>query len=244
MLVAIDDSIWLAEGGIVSFFGCPYPTRMVVVRLEGAALWVWSPIALTPELRAEVDGIGAVAHLVSPNKLHHLYLRDWMAAYPAAALWGPQSSVDRHKSLTFREPLGDHPPAAWGGSIDQAWFRGSPFLDEVVFFHKPSSTVILADLSQSFSAEFLREHWHWWLRPLATLGGIAEGQGRAPIDWRLSFIRRRDARVALRKMLDWTPRRVVIAHGVWQRENGLAYLERAFAWLGPTHTATGRALKH
>lgn len=99
------------------------------------------------------------------------------------------------------------------------------------FFHKPSSTAILADLSENFSESFLREHWRWWQRPLAKLDGITEGQGRAPLEWRLSFFRRRHARAALRKMLDWAPRRVIMAHGVWQRENGRAYLERVFAWL-------------
>ena len=232
MLVPIDDSIWMAEGEIVRFFGFAYPTRAVIVRMAGGQLWVWSPISLTPALRSAVDALGTVAHLVSPNKLHHLYLRDWQAAYPSAALWGPQSSIDRHKHLVFQPPLGDDPPAAWGGVIAQAWFRGSPFLDEVVFFHKPSSTAILADLSENFSPAFLREHWSWWQRPVARWGGIAEGQGHAPIDWRLSFIRRRPARAALRKMLDWAPTRVVMAHGVWQRDHGLAYLERSFSWLG------------
>lgn len=230
-LEAIGDTIWLAEGEIVNFYGFPYPTRAVIIRLDGGRLWVWSPVALTPELRAEVDALGTVAHLVSPNKLHHLYLQGWKAAYPDAALWGPQSTIDKRKDLAFREALGDEPPAEWGGEIDQTWFRGSPFMDEVVFFHKASSTAILADLSENFSEHFLREHWRWWQRPLAKLDGITEGQGRAPLEWRLSFLHRKRARAALRKMLAWAPQQVIMAHGVWQRENGLAYLERAFAWL-------------
>jgi len=31
------------------------------------------------------------------------------------------------------------------GEIDQAWFRGSPLLDEILFFHKASRTAIFAD---------------------------------------------------------------------------------------------------
>lgn len=101
-LQAIDDGIWLAEGGLVSFYGVPYPTRSIIVRLPGSALWVWSPIALTPELKAEVESLGAVAHLVSPNKLHHLYLQDWKTAFPAARLWGPQSTIDKRSSVVSR----------------------------------------------------------------------------------------------------------------------------------------------
>jgi hypothetical protein len=231
-LEAIDTSIWLAEGEIVNFYGFPYPTRSVIVRLDSGKLWIWSPIALTPDLRAEVSSLGAVAHLVSPNKLHHLYLQDWKAAFPDALLWGPQSVIGKRRDLTFQRPLEDEPPPEWGGEIAQAWFRGSRAMDEIVFFHRPSATVILADLSENFSGGFLRDHWSWWQRPIARVWGIVEGRGYAPFEWRLSFTDRRPARAALRKMLDWNPKRVVMAHGVWQRDNGRAFLERAFAWLG------------
>jgi hypothetical protein len=224
-------SIWLAEGGIVSFYGAPYPIRSVIVRLGGGELWVWSPVALTPALRREVEALGSPVHLVSPNKLHHLYLKDWQAAYPEAKLWGPRSTIRKRKDLQFQPPLEDEPPAEWGGDVGQAWFRGSPFLDELVFFHKPSSTAIIADLSQNFSSQFLNEHWSWWLRPLARLDGIAEPDGLAPLEWRLSFLDRKPARAALRKMLAWQPQHVIIAHGECPQENGAAYLERVFRWL-------------
>jgi hypothetical protein len=44
---------------------------------------------------------------------------------------------------------------------------------------------------------------------------------------------RRCARATVEKMLAWNPNRVVMAHGIWQRENGRNYLERAFSWLLP-----------
>jgi hypothetical protein len=134
-LQKIDDGIWLAEGGLVSFYGIPYPTRSVVVRLRGRSLWVWSPVALTPALEAEVESLGAVAHLVSPNKLHHLFLRDWKAAFPEARLWGPRTTIDKRRDLAFEPALRDAPPPEWAGEIDQVWYRGSPLLDEIEFFH-------------------------------------------------------------------------------------------------------------
>ncbi len=117
-LEAIDDNIWIAEGDLVSFYGFPYPTRSVIVRLVNDILWIWSPIALTPELRSEVEALGTVTHLVSPNKLHHLYLQDWKAAFPAAHLWGPQSTIEKRPDLTFEPSLQHTPPAEWAGAID------------------------------------------------------------------------------------------------------------------------------
>ncbi len=145
MIEKVHDTLWVAQGEIVSFFGIAYPTRSVIARLKNGDLWVWSPVKLTAALHTEVDLLGPVRHLVSPNKLHHLYLQEWNAAYPEAQLWGPQSTIKKRPGLKFREALQDSPPPEWLGDIDQAWFRGSFAMDEVVFLHRPSATAIVAD---------------------------------------------------------------------------------------------------
>jgi hypothetical protein len=169
--------------------------------------------------------------LVSPNKIHHLYLSDWHTAFPDAQLWGPASTLRKRRDLPFQSPLTDRPPAAWEGQIDQCWIRGSFAMDEVAFFHLPSRTAILADFSENFSSKWLLENWAPWQRPLARLSNIVEGKGYAPLDWRLSFIRRRKLRDAKAKVLNWDPRKVIMAHGEWQAENGKDFLVRAFEWI-------------
>lgn len=232
LLEEVGDSIWLAEGEIVNFYGFPYPTRSVIVRFANGDLWVWSPIRASAGLLEEVTRLGRVAHLVSPNKIHHLYLQDWYALFPEAQLWGLQSTIDKRRDLKFREPLSDTPPTEWQLDLDQAWFRGSPLMDEVVFFHKPSRTVIVADLIENFAHGFLRDHWSWWQRPLARLDGITTEKARAPLEWRLSFINRAPTREARAKMLEWDCERVIMAHGEWQRSDGHAFLTKSFDWLG------------
>jgi hypothetical protein len=224
--------VWIAEGDIVSFYGFAYSTRSVIVRLADGGLWVWSPVRLSPSLKSGIDRLGAPKHLVSPNKIHHLFLDEWHAHYPDALLWGPQSTVDRRADLTFAEPLQDEPPSAWSGAIDQVWFNGSPFMDEIVFFHRPSRTAIIADLSENFSQQFLRDNWQRWQRWIASVWGIVEGRGYAPLEWRMSFIRRRATRRARDRVLAWNPERVIMAHGVWQRCKGRQFLERSFRWMG------------
>ncbi|MGD8830984.1 MAG: DUF4336 domain-containing protein [Pseudomonadales bacterium] len=230
-LVPIDEGIWLCDGDIVDFYGFPYPTRMVVIRLASGLLWVWSPIALSANLMTEVDALGRVGHLVSPNKIHHLYLQDWKAAYPAAKLWGPASTVNKRTDLAFQSALNDTAPPDWAGEIDQFWFTGSFFLDEVVFLHRASRTAILADLSENFSAEFLNAHWKPWARVIARIWKIVQPYGYPPLEWRASWISRARARDTLARLLDADPDKVVMAHGEWQREGGRAYLEKAFGWL-------------
>lgn len=231
MLEQIHDNLWLAEGEIVSFYGIAYPTRSVIARLANGDLWIWSPVKLVADLRSEVDRLGPVRHLVSPNKLHYLYLHEWKAAYPEALLWGPQSTIRKCSGLSFREALQDSPPAEWLPDIDQAWFRGSFAMDEIVFLHRPSATVIVADLIQAFSDRFLRKNWGFW-RFLARLDGLTEDQACAPLEWRLSFINRAPARRARDKVLGWNCQRVIMAHGEWVRTNGHELLAKSFRWLG------------
>jgi hypothetical protein len=231
MLEALGPELWIADGPIVSFFGFAYPTRMAVVRLDAGGLWVWSPVAPTPELVEQVRALGPVRHLVSPNKLHHLFLADWLARFPDAKLWGTASTIAKVKALRFTGALTDDPPPDWAGQIDQWHFTNSPFLDEVIFLHRASRTAIIGDLSQPFSDAFLKRHWPWWLRSLARLAGMTEGTGHAPIEIRLSFRHRATARAKVRALIAADPERVVVAHGEIARSGGAAYLRQAFSWL-------------
>jgi len=225
--------LWLAEGPIVEFYSFPYPTRMAIARLSGGGLWVWSPIHLDPQLRNEVEALGKPAHLVSPNKIHHLFLGEWKAAYPDAKLWGLPAVARKRRDLAFGGELDDLPPGEWKGDIDQAVFRGSLLMDEVVFFHRSSRTAIFADLIENFSLEFLRNTpgWRGWRTTIARLWQITEPCGMAPLEWRLSFVRRRIARQALNKTLAWDPTGVVMAHGTCVTNDGRAFIERSFRWL-------------
>ncbi|HAE26631.1 MULTISPECIES: DUF4336 domain-containing protein [Hyphomonas] len=231
MLEAVDTDLWLTEGPVVDFHGFPYPTRSIIVRLPDGKLWVWSPVALTPELKAETDALGPVGHLVSPNKIHHLYLTEWHAAYPKAKLWGPASTIRKRSDLPFEPALEDVPPEDWQGVFEQAWFRGSFFMDEIAFVHRPTRTAIFADLSEHFSDDFLKRYWKGWKGVLAKPWGIVVGKGFAPLEWRLSFTNRKPARAAFEKVSATHPDRIIMAHGEWVKTGGEAFLRQAFAWL-------------
>ena len=231
MLTEIEESIWLVDGPNVNFYGCPYSTRMVIVRLPDGALWVWSPIQLTDELKEAVNALGPVAHLISPNKIHHLFLQDWKATWPDAKLWGPASTIKKRKDLNFEPALQHIPPADWQGVIDQFWFTGSLFMDEVAFLHTPSGTAIFADLSENFSQSFLERYWKSWQRMIANVWGIVQGKGYAPLEWRLSWINRSSARQTILRLIGRKPEHVIMAHGEWIDTGADAFLRRAFSWL-------------
>jgi hypothetical protein len=66
---------------------------------------------------------------------------------------------------------------------------------------------------------------------MARLWRITEPCGMAPMEWRLSFVRRRIAREALAKTLAWDPAGVVMAHGTCVTNDGCAFIRQSFRWL-------------
>jgi hypothetical protein len=200
---------------------------MAVVRLEGGGLWIWSPIALDDALAEALAALGPVRHLVEPNKLHHLPLADWVARYPDAQLHPPPGLARKRRELPWQSELGDTAPAAWADRIDQVVVRGSWALEELFFFHRASSTLLVGDLIQRFDPESLSG----WRRWLMRLDGLVGPGGGAPRDWRATCWNRRAARAGLERALAWQARRLVIAHGMLPGEDGGAALARAFRWL-------------
>ncbi len=237
-LKAIGDQIWIVDGPIValSMYGAaiPFPTRMTIVRLQNQDLWCHSPIELTPALQAQVDRLGPVRHLVSPNKLHYAHINPWAVAYPEAITWAAPGVRARAASqgivAPFRADLADTAPPDWSADLEQRIFRGSRFMAEVVFFHRASSTLIVTDLIENFELDKVSPRWHWLLQ----LMGIAAPEGQMPLDLRLTFWGRHEqAREGYQQLLAWQPERIVLAHGRWCDRQGTAALQRAFRWLGP-----------
>lgn len=193
-----------------------------------------SPTEPDEGLRSEVDALGPVVHLVSPNKIHYAHIAAWKRAYPGAMAWASPGVRERAASqgvgVSFDGDLGDGPEEAWSGDLDQLVFRGSRFMEEVVFFHRKTRTLILADLIENFEPEKVGGAWRWLVR----LAGAMDPDGKAPIDLRLTFSGGKEAaRTSFERMVAWRPERVIMAHGRSYERDGTAELRRAFRWLGP-----------
>jgi hypothetical protein len=227
MLSEFAPSLFVADGPCVSFYGFPYPTRMAVAKLSDGSAWVWSPVALTEELAGAVDAVGPVAHIVSPNKIHHLFLAEWARRWPEARLYAPPGLARKRPDLTFHAELGDEPDPGWAADIDQAVFRGSFAMEEVAFFHRPSRTAIVGDVVQRFPEAAMKG----WKGLVMRLDGLVGEHGSTPREWRASFLRRRPARAARDKVLGWNAARLIIAHGTCAESGATAILARALRWI-------------
>lgn len=219
--------IWLSAGPEAQVIGFRYPTRMAVIRLGGGDLLVWSPVALTSGLKAEVEALGPVRHVVAPNSLHDLFLAEWRRAYPKARFHAAPGLRQARPDLALDADLGDAPPSEWMEDLDQVILRGNRITQEVVFFHRPSGTAIFTDLIQQFPPGWFKG----WRAIVARLDLMVEAEPQVPRKFRVAFIDRPAARVGVRRILEWPADKVLMAHGAPVEHDGRAFLTRAFAWL-------------
>ena len=229
LLQPVGESLWLIDGPLVVAYGVPFPTRMVVARLHGGGLWLWSPIRLDDRVRRAVESLGEPRYVVEPNKLHHLALAEWVAAWPQLRLYAPPGLAKKRRDLVFASELTDEPPVEWRGQIDQIRVEGSFAMTEVLFFHRASRTCLVGDLIQRHDEAEPMKTWPRWA---TKLGGVLGLTGSTPRDWRLTFLRRERAREAIARARSWSPQHLVIAHGTCAMEDGAEVFRRSFAWLG------------
>lgn len=222
------EDIWIASGPVVTAAaGFRYPTRMAVIRLQGGGLIIWSPVALEEALKARIAALGPVAHIVAPNGLHDSFTADWATAYPDARLHLAPGIAARRPDLPAHAELGDVADPGWEGQLDQQVVRGNVITVEVVFFHRASGTVLFTDLLQQFPPGWFTG----WRGIVARLDRMTGTEPAVPRKFRLAFRDRRTARQAIRTILGWPVRRILMAHGVPVTSGAADSLRRAFGWL-------------
>ena len=141
-------NIWITDGPIAKDMGGLFSTRMIIVKLKNGAIWIESPVIVSYDTFKSITDLGPVKYLSAATPRHFWRLFNAHILFPDAQLWS-----SRPTRLTLRQ--GDMPPTCiltdtplpeWEDDFEQLTFKGNPGLDEVLFYHKPSHTVILQDL--------------------------------------------------------------------------------------------------
>ena len=235
-LKPIAENIWIVDGPAIEMsFGLtkvPFSTRMTVVKLANGKLWCHSPIQPNQALLDSLDQLGEVAYLIGPNKLHYAYLQAWKDLYPSAQVWLAPGIDQRARAQKIPLPQGqeltDQAPPTWSAELDQDLFKGSRFMQEAVFFHKASKTLILTDMIENIETHQMKTHQ----RLLFKLGDNAYPNGKTPRDLRLTFVGKKTAaRTSFETLKNWEPEKIILAHGQCFLENGQEELDRAFKWV-------------
>ena len=220
----LHSDIWIADAPL-RFLGLEVGARMTVIRLPSEALLLHSPIAPSAELVRDVLALGPVAYLVAPNRFHHLFVGDWLEACPDAQIYVAPGLEEKRPDLKIAGVLRDEPEAGWAETIDQALVHGFPLANEVVFFHRPSNTLVASDLAFNMGPDS---------PPLTRLAfRLSRAYGRlSPTLLERLFVRDRPAFArSLERIFEWPFERIVVAHGEVSETGGRAELARGYSWL-------------
>ena len=109
--------------------------------------------------------------------------------------------------------------------MDQVFFRGRPYENEVVFFHRASRTLILCDLAFNFGPRS-PQPTRLLMKLLRSYGHL----GPSKLD-PLLIRDRRAARESLERILAWDFDRIIVAHGDVLESGGHEILRQGYSWL-------------
>jgi glyoxylase-like metal-dependent hydrolase (beta-lactamase superfamily II) len=206
LIPVVADRIWALERP-VWFSGARLRTRTTVVRLDDGGLLIHTPPPPTDALAEQLRALGPVRWLMVPNCWHHLGAPAAAARFPEARVVGPASALDRNKALRLHVDIRDPGFGAQLPEFEVLPLQGVPFWDETVLYHRPSQTLLGADIACSASA---KDHWTW--RCGARLTGCYD-RVRVPPDARKKIVDRAAAARSLRAMLEHPAERLIIGHG-------------------------------
>jgi hypothetical protein len=141
MFKKIADRIWTTSSNQTAF-GLDIGTRTTAIDLDGkGSLFVHSPRV---DAADHLKKLGTVNFAVLPNKWRRGNAVEFKVLFPDAVFFcAPElEKIEKNLPLTSITEGARFP---WSDQIDHLLIRGSPFFNEVAFYHKLSRTLILAD---------------------------------------------------------------------------------------------------
>ncbi|MEM6925334.1 MAG: hypothetical protein AAF602_00280 [Myxococcota bacterium] len=200
------------------FAGVEVGARMTLLETDDGVL-VHSPLAVDP---ASVADIGPARWVMAPNKLHHLYVGPWIEAVLEA--WAAPGLPEKRRDLAFTGVLDTH-EHPFGDAIEVFPLASFPFTNEVAVLHRPSRTLVLADLVLHITRDY-----PWTTRAAMTLLWGYPGCCTTILE-RVGFHRPTARReMAMLAELDFD--RLVMAHGEVIETGGKEAFRGAMGWLG------------
>lgn len=206
-LEAFAPGIWTVTTPL-SIAGAELGTRMTVIRLRSGELVLIAPCPIDAALDAQIQELGSVSAVIAPNAFHHFSFLDALKRYPKAVPYLAEGVEDKIGTTPpGARPLGAEPDPLWKADLEQCCIPGAPKVNEVVFFHPSSRTLVLTD----FCFHFNPPPGGWtglFLR-------LAGAHGKLAISRLMrSMLKDREAlRPVVERILAWDFDRIIVTHG-------------------------------
>ena len=225
---AINENIYVSDQDL-TVLGIAMGARMTVIRLSNNNLIIHSPNKFSESLAAEVTELGECATIFSPNKMHNLYVEDWIRCFPKAKAFAPFSIADRN-SYTFLEPsIITTIENQWQNELEIVYLDGMPALKEYVLYHPKSKTLIVTDCIFN-----LHNRPGITSNILLKLNGAHNRTGPSRL-FKAAIKDKELFAQSLQKILQWDFETIILSHGDIIEANGKNIFLKAFKQYLPLH---------
>lgn len=214
--IMLANDLWLVQHPL-GILGANFGRTTTLIRLQDSLLIHSSAPFSTATLRA-ILALGTPAWAVEATLAHDTFTHSLAALLPDVPWFVPQGlktppSAECH-SLA-------HVPGEWRDHLDVIKIEGTPLTEEHAFFHRPSRTLIVADLIFNLSPSS-----NFWTRlVLRSLSGLKPEPGLSRL-FRLLIKDRPAFARSVERLMDWDFDRVIVGHGNVIETNGKPILSR------------------
>ncbi len=204
-LQTLAPNLWLLSYPM-KMLGVDLHRNVTVIRLASDQLIIHSTAPFTPEDVAAIRGLGEPGWLVDTLLRHDTFAKEGREAFPEVPYLAPEGFST---NLEFSTGSLIPEPQEWRGEVAVLAIDGAPEFGEIVMLHRPSRTLIVADLVFHFSHP--EGFWAKTLLTLATVGGEYEPGVTKPFK---QAIKDHEAfEKSVHALLDWDFDRVIVGHG-------------------------------
>jgi hypothetical protein len=200
----------LAEGVFLqrhplTLAGCRMGRNVTIVRLAGDQLLVHSTARFSEFDRHAIEALGEPAWLMEATNFHDTQAEAGRAVFADLPYYAPPgfSAADKTNAQSLESP-----PEAWQAECEIVELGGMPKIREHVVFHRPSKTLIVADLFFNLPPTI-----DWWTRSfLRAFSGLKRYPGTSRL-FKFYIEDRQAFQDSLKQVATWDFERIVVAHG-------------------------------
>lgn len=217
-LTAVAENLWLAQYP-QRFFGIEVGRNVTIIRLRDGRLVIHSTAPFTSADLLAIRELGQPGWLLDATLFHDTFAKQGCAAFARIPYLAPRGFRQIADVSTL--PL-DQPPAQWSGELDVLRLDGAPKVNEHVFLHRASRTLIVADLLFHFPQNS-RGWTRLVVRKLMRLPRLIGMSAllRLMIRDKSAFLR------CLKEVMKWDFDRIIVGHGEVINTGGKAVLRDA-----------------
>ncbi len=184
-----------------------------------------SAIPPTTSTLKQLEEIGPVQFVIAPNESHRLYFSAFLDAFPNAQGFIAPGLAEKRSDLRDFSTLDASAHAHWADDFDTVFVEGLPILNETVWFHRATCTLILTNLLFSFAP-----HPLGLSQVMARLLGVYDQVAMSRT--MKTMIKDKDTlRESVALIKQWEVRRIILAHGQIIETDAADKLTKSFDWL-------------